>query len=124
MSEPTYEGRGDGWIVDAADPRLAVLWPGAADYGDDLGFPLEVARVQCEAFAPALDPAAPVPENYVAAQVLETRSLVRAGVVGDGDAFGGVERTVSVFPMDWTVRAMLRPRRGRLYFGGRRAVTP
>lgn len=116
---PEYDGYGDGWITDPADPRLVVLWPGSEDYGADLAFPLEVARIQCERFAPALDQDAPAPENYVAGQVLQTRALVRAGLVGDGNTTG-IEETVTVFPMDWTVKATLRPRRGRPYFGGGR----
>lgn len=36
---------GGAWITDPGDPRLTVLWPGAADYAaDDLPFPLAVAR--------------------------------------------------------------------------------
>lgn len=121
MLEPTYDGAGDGWIIDPADPRLVVLWPGAEDYPEGLGLPLYVAAIQCARFAPTLAEAAPVPENWVAAQVLQTRALVRAGIVGDNDRAGGYEETVTVFPMDWTVKALLRPRRGKPYFGGRRA---
>lgn len=116
---PLHPGAGVGWILDPADARLEVLWAGAVDYGQDLAFPLYVAAIQCERFAPTLAEGATVPENYVAAQVLQTRALVRAGIVGDGDR-AGAEETVTVFPMDWTVKALLRPRRGRPYFGGRR----
>lgn len=115
-----YDGTGGGWVEGPADPRLSVLWPGSEDYGDELGFPLYVARIQCETFAPALAEGVVAPVNYVAAQVLQTRALVRAGIVGDGDKAGGYGETVAVFPMDWTVKALLRPRRGRPYFGGRR----
>lgn len=119
MTDPAPETEGT-WII-PGDPRLTVLWPGAADYENpDLAFPLTVARIQCERFAPALAPDAPVPDNYVAAQVMQCRALVRAGIVGDGDHGGGYEETVTVFPMDWTVKALLRPRRGKPYFGGRR----
>ena len=123
LPDPDYDGAGDGWITDPADPRLAVLWAGAADYDDLLAFPLYVSAVQCANFAPTLDVGAVVPENWVAAQVLQCRALVRAGIVGDGDRTGDIEGVV-VFPMDWTVKALLRPKRGRPYFGGRRTVTP
>ncbi len=122
MTAPEYDGLGDGWITDPADPRLVVLWPGSEDYGDDLGFPLNVARIQCEAFAPQLAEGVEAPENYVAGQIMQARALVRAGIVGSGDQLG-VEETVTVFPMDWTVKALLRPRRGRPRFGGTRPVT-
>lgn len=116
-----YGGLGDGWITDPYDPRLAVLWPGSEDYTDDLGFPLNVARIQCERFAPVLAEDAVAPENYVAAQVLQARALLRAGIVGSGDQAGGYGETVTVFPMDWTVKNLLRPKKGRPYFGGARA---
>ena len=119
MSELPYEGYGAGWVEDPLDPRLAVLWPGAPDE-DLLPFPLYVARLQCEAFAPALEADAQVPENYVAAQIMQARALVRAGIVGSGDQIGGYGDTVTVFPMDWQVKNLLRPKRGVPYFGGRR----
>lgn len=123
MTAPAYGGYGDGWITDPADPRLAVLWAGSEDYtAEELGFPLYVAQLQCARFAPALAEDATVPENYVAAQVLQTRALVAAGHTGPGDQSGSYAETVTVYPMDWTVKALLRPRRGRPYFGGRRAV--
>lgn len=121
MTSPTYDGFGDGWITDPADPRLAVLWPGSEDYldesgGSTLGFPLYNAQIQCTEFAPALTEGQPVPENYVAAQVLQARALVRAGIVGDGDRGGIPGEGVVVFPMDWTVKNLLRPARARLHF--------
>lgn len=110
-----------GWIVNTMDPRVTQLWPGVGDglEADDLLiFVFEVARIQCERFAPALPEGAVVPENYVAAQVMQARALVRAGITGSGDQSGGYGETVAVFPMDWTVKNLLRPRRGRPYFGG------
>jgi len=126
MTAPLYDGYGVGWITDPDDPRLAVLWPGSEDYVQDdgtslLGFPLHNARIQCEAFAPALAEDAPVPENYVAAQVLQARALLRAGIVGDGDHNGIPGEGVVVFPMDWTVKNLLRPARARLHFGRKHA---
>ena len=113
------------WITSPTDPRLQDLWPGAIDYiGSDTDFlalPLNAARIQCEAFAPTLADTDPVPDNYIAAQVLQARALVRAGIVGSGDQMGEDGQTVSVFPMDWTVKLLLRPRKGKPYFGGRRS---
>lgn len=111
-----------GWMDWVQSSNLDELWPGAADftYGD-LQTPLLVAAIQCERFAPAVPYNQPLPKNYLAAQILQTRALVRAGVVGDRDDAGGFGETVTVFPMDWTVKNLLRPRRGRPYFGGRRA---
>ncbi|MFT3862043.1 hypothetical protein [Micropruina sp.] len=112
-----------GWISGVgSDDRLDVLWPGASDYGFDLDFPLQCAAIQCALFAPPIDDGAPVPDNYLAAQVLQARALVRAGIVGDSDR-AGLGETVAVFPMDWTVKNLLRPKRGKPYFGGKRAVS-
>lgn len=47
VPDPDYDGAGAGWITDPADPRLAVLWAGAADYDELLAFPLYVAAIQC-----------------------------------------------------------------------------
>lgn len=121
MTTPVFGGFGDGWITSPDDPRLAVLWPGSEDYEESLAFPLYVAKIQCEKFAPALAVDAVVPENYIAGQIMQARALVRAGIVGSGDQVGGYGETVAVFPMDWTVKNLLRPRRGRPYFGGARA---
>lgn len=125
MSEPTYEGFGDGWIIDASDPRLCVLWPDYVTYDeaseDGLAFVLYCARVQCETFAPKLTEDAKVPENYVAAQVLQTRSLIRAGVAGDNGGQSEVGDVVTLFPMDWTVKNLLRPQApAKVSFGMRR----
>lgn len=120
MTQPTYAGFGAGWITGPADPRLSVLWAGHTDYtADELGFPLEVARIQCETFAPALAAGVEAPENYVAGQIMQARALAAAGHVGPADQAGGYGETVTVFPMDWTVKNLLRPQR-RPYFGGNR----
>lgn len=108
-----------GWITLPVDERLTGLWPGAEDYFSEIYFPLECAKIQCAMFAPPLAEGAPIPDNYIAAQVLQCRALIRAGIVGDADR-AGLGETVAVFPMDWTVKNLLRPRRGKPYFGGNR----
>lgn len=122
MSASTYEPEGV-WVTSPDDPRLVVLWAAGVDYPeeDGLGFVLNVARTQCAEFAPTLGPDDPIPDHYVAAQVMQARALVQAGIVGPGDQAGGYGDAVTVFPMDWAVKNLLRPRRGRPYFGGRRA---
>ena len=113
-----------GWLSGSGDARLDILWSGALDYAPDyLDFVLHCAAVQCAAFAPAIPDGQPVPQNYVAAQALQARALARAGVAGSGDQTGGYGDTVTVFPMDWQVKNLLRPRKGRLYFGGNRVTT-
>ncbi len=93
------------------DPRLPVWWPAAADMlTGDLQAVLEPARVQCEAFAPAL-PADTVgaPVNYLMAQAYQARALSRLGITGDNNGQSDLGPQVTLWPMDWAVKALLRP---------------
>lgn len=75
---------------------------------------LEVAKAQCLAYAPLpadADPDYP-PVGHRVAQLMQARNVWNAsktdpasGGIGD-DGF-----MVRVFPMDWTVKALLRPKR-------------
>lgn len=118
MSTPPTESAGY-WITTSSDPRLSVLWPGSEDV-EGLEFLFDVARIQCEEFAPDIEAGDDVPESYVAAQILQARALARAGVTDTGDRSGLMGEGVIVFPMDWQVKNLLRPKRGKPYFGGRR----
>ena len=53
----------------------------------------------------------PVPANFVLAQIMQARALYRSVLSGSGDAIGADGMAVTVFPMDWTVKNLLRPRR-------------
>lgn len=102
-----------GWLT-PNDPALATYWPGSADLSaDDLATLLTSAMVQCEEYAPDLDAPAIVPDNYRHAQALQARALFRAGIAGSNDQIGMDGMSITVFPMDWTVKALLRPRRGK-----------
>lgn len=69
---------------------------------------LESAKDQCLAFAPAT---VGVPVRYRQAQLLQARALWNSGHVNSDGALGGGDLTVTVFPMDWTVKNLLRPKR-------------
>lgn len=43
---------------------------------------------------------------------MQARALYRAGVAGSGENIGEDGFTVTVHPMDWTVKALLRPPSG------------
>lgn len=104
-----------GWLT-RDDPQLAEMWPGCFDLTDEtLDQYLDAAKAQCIAYAPALPPDAPIPAHYRLAQALQARALSRAGLVGSGDQMGGYGDTVTVFPMDWQVKNLLRPQQGRPY---------
>ena len=84
---------------------------------DDLTDALDAAHAQCLAFLngrePALGADGRVPARFRTAQTKQARALIRADATGSGDQIGGDGLTVTVFPMDWTVKALLRPKRGR-----------
>lgn len=102
-----------GWLT-PTDERLPGLWPGSVDIDpDDLAMFLNTSRIQCEAFAPKLRNPEDPPDNYLFGQAMQARALARAGVAGGGDAMGGYGDTVTVFPMDWAVKNVLRPKRGK-----------
>lgn len=70
---------------------------------------LASAKDQCLAFAPAVDV---VPARYRQAQLMQARALWNSGHVNsDGNLGSEGGFTVTVFPMDWTVKNLLRPKR-------------
>jgi hypothetical protein len=104
-----------GWLT--ADSWLEPYWPEHPHaMGDDddsglLAVLLTAAREQCVAYAPKLPVDAPVPESWRLAQAMQARALHRATITGDGDQIGPDGFTVRVYPMDRSVKALLRPRR-------------
>lgn len=105
-----------GWL-DTDEVR--EQWADAPLEDDELVNVLGAAWEQCAAYAPEavgitvlpLDLAL-VPEAYKRAQLMQARSLYRAMLTGGNDTMGTGEFGVTVFPMDWTVKALLRPKRG------------
>ena len=101
-----------GWI-DWSDPDdrdyVVGVWPDAelADDGVIVAV-LAAAGEQCAQFAPPLASAATPPNRYRHAQALQARALAQAGSVQvSGDLDGAYP--IQTFPMDWTVKALLRP---------------
>lgn len=102
------------WILNGSDERLPELWPGSVDLTDAaLELVLAAAAEACEAFQPraaAANLADELPASWVYAQILQARGIARAGTTGTGDTAGFGE-TVTVYPMDWNVKQLLRPRK-------------
>jgi len=73
---------------------------------------LETARIECEAYGPALG-GSRVPANYRAAQLLQTRNSLNVGQVAPSGDFGDGSFTMTPFPLDWKVKQLLRPQTGR-----------
>jgi len=107
-----------GWVETTTDLED---WADAPVDADALARYLGAAHEQCMDFLPhEIDPVAgdlgptipiPVPDTYVLAQVFQARALYRSALSGAGDAVGVDGLSVTVFPMDWTVKNLLRPRR-------------
>lgn len=72
---------------------------------------LETAKAQCVAYAPALLLGAPIPVTYVQAQLLQARAIFSSVIANQQDNVGVEGFQVRVFPLDFTIRAMLRPKR-------------
>lgn len=72
---------------------------------------LDTAKVQCVAYAPALAVDAIVPTRYVQAQLTQARALYQSTIANQADNVGIEGFTVRVFPLDFTIRAMLRPKK-------------
>lgn len=101
-----------GWLLNVDDDRLPDLWPAFVDLTEDVvEMALTAAREDCQTFAPPLtDPDNP-PASYVIAQAMQARAIARAGFVGSGDQMGGYGEGVTVYPMDWHVKQLLRPKK-------------
>jgi hypothetical protein len=103
----------DGWhSIGSAHAE----WPDSRALDDHrLWVLLETAKLECLAYARPLpaDPPALPPVNYREAQLLHARNRNAAGKIdpSNGDA-GGDGFSLSAFPIDWTVRQLLRPQRG------------
>lgn len=103
----------NGWLGAGNITEVRGYWPGVDEVDlDELALLLASAQVQCAAFAPDLGDDVTVPANYRHAQVLQARALYRAGMAGSNDQIGLDGQSVTVFPMDWTVKSLLRPKKG------------
>lgn len=94
------------------------LWSDAPLDDDLLGSYLESAHEQCVSYAPALPTPEEgqeqeVPERYVVAEVMQARAIYRSLRAGNQDQMGPDGFTVTVFPLDFNVKALLRPNRGK-----------
>lgn len=72
---------------------------------------LESARVQCIEYAPKLAAGAHIPLNYVHAQLMQSRAIWQSLQANQNDNIGIDGFAVRVFPLDFTIRALLRPKR-------------
>lgn len=73
---------------------------------------LWTARNDVETYAPALAPDAWPPLNYRRAQLMQARNLWNAGRVDPASGSAGDDTFIlRPYPLDWTIKQMLRPKR-------------
>lgn len=114
-----------GWVETGTD---LAEWYDAPEDVLDLERYLMAAYEQCRDYAPAPtewltdvftdtftdvfgETMPVVPVRYKLAQVMQARALYRSLLAGSGDAIGVDGLSVTVWPMDWTVKNLLRPKR-------------
>ncbi|ALJ20316.1 hypothetical protein [Microbacterium sp. No. 7] len=97
-----------------AETVPADLWPDLDGIDPDVVQTLlDVAQGQVLAYAPALPDGDP-PANYVLAQVRQAVNLWRASVVDAGGGIGdGESFQITPHPLDWHVKQLIRPKKGR-----------
>lgn len=102
-----------GW-VDPAPLVETKTWAAEADESEDLDDALLAAFGQCVDFLNGREePRNPAEAaRWRLAQTMQARALIRAQVTGADSTQGMDGMSVTVFPMDWTVKNLLRPRRG------------
>lgn len=99
----------DGWLT---LDRARLDWPDAPLDDILLHRILTAAKEQCEAYAPFLGaPPVVIPARYVQAQAMQARALYQSIIANQNDTVGVDGFAVRVFPLDFTIRALLRPKR-------------
>lgn len=100
-----------GWLT---NDEVSTLWVDAPEDEFTLTLLVEAALAQVTDFAPAApeDSPTPVPPNFKLAQLMQTRNLWNASQVDTGGGMGEGDFVVRPFPLDWQVKALLRPKRG------------
>jgi hypothetical protein len=102
----------DGWL---SLEMARAQWADAPLDDVFLAQILDAAKLQCIAYAPALLLGAVVPVNYLHAQLMQARALYQSVIANQQDNVGVDGFQVRVFPLDFTIRALLRPKKA---FGG------
>lgn len=112
-SIPIVVEANDGWhTLDTARDA----WVDAHEIDDDqLEDLLTTARIQCEAYAPKRTGLIPV--NYRQGQIMQARNLWQSVKSDPAGNIGPDGMAIPTFPLDWVVKAVLRPKKGRPSFG-------
>lgn len=96
------------WTDPTDDAKLLdVAWKERPKEDEVLAVYLAGAHFQCVGYLGA-EPET-VGANHKLAEIYQARALQRAGWVGTGNQAGGADFGVTVYPMDWNVKRLLRP---------------
>lgn len=89
------------------------------DDGDDLLTSLlTVAKEAVIAYAPSVDePLVDIPEGYRQAQLQQAKNVWNSQKASPSADYDGGQYGLSAFPLDWMVRQLIRPKRGRPWVG-------
>ncbi|MEU4361202.1 hypothetical protein [Promicromonospora sp. NPDC023987] len=104
------------WLTDA---QVIALWADAANLDPDvLALLLESAYDDCVAYLPDMEiEPDPIPKSWMLAQAYQAKSRYNALLAGSDGSVGTPENGLTLFPLDWQVKQLLRPKRGRPTFG-------
>ena len=106
---PLVVEAGDGWHTLAS---ARGQWADAPRVDVDLFELLELAKTQCLDYAPALAAGAVVPLGWRQAQRMQARNIWNAAKTDPASGgFGDDGFVLRPYPMDQTIRYMLRPKR-------------
>lgn len=101
----------DGWHT---LPSARDEWRDAARIADRrLWVLLDIARTQVTDYAPALADGQLPPIAYREAQLMQARNLWNASRVDPSGGEGEGSFALTPFPLDWTIKQLLRPKRAR-----------
>lgn len=93
--------------------QARVMWADAPDDDVALFHVLDAAHTAVIEYAPAIEEGSPIPPSYRQAQLMQARSIWTAQRGDkDGSQFGAEGIVIPVFPLDWHVRQLLRPKTG------------
>lgn len=98
----------DGWLT---LQTAREQWPDAPYDEILLHQILDTAKFQCIAYAPVIEAGKQPPINYVQAQLMQARAIYQSVIANQNDNIGIEGFAVRVFPLDFTIRALLRPKR-------------
>ena len=98
------------------------VWADANSFADpDLQMLLDSAHIDCFTFLDPMDGVDPEPAAANAsmklAEIYQARARYQAILAAGDDQVGPDGATVTVFPLDWQVKQLLRPTPGRITVG-------